>query len=75
MTLWFENSYGDTRKIATCKTRDDVYKEINSFIEQCNAKKPKGARPFKSHYIRSWDQDGKTWYDVGSHSEFFYTME
>ncbi len=75
MTLWFENSYGDARKIATCKTHDDVYKEINKFIEQCNAKKPKGARPFKSHYIRSWDQDGKTWYDVGSHSEFFYTME
>ena len=75
MKLYFENAYGETRKISDCMTHEDVYKEINNFIARANAAKPKGTKPFKTHYIRSWQQDGKTWYDVGSHSEFFYTME
>ena len=29
---------------------------------------------YKAPYVREWDdEDGKHWYDVGSHSEFFYT--
>ena len=27
---------------------------------------------FKIYYIRSWEQDGGTMYDVGSHTEFFW---
>ena len=75
MTLWFENQFGDSRKIANCESKEDVYKAINNFIKQANAKKSKGSKPFKSYYVRSWEQDGKTWYDVGSHVEFFYTTE
>lgn len=75
MTLWFENRFGDARQIARCENKEDVYRSINDFIEQANAAKPKGSPRFKSYYIRSWEQDGKTWYDVGSHVEFFYTTE
>ena len=24
-------------------------------------------------YVRMWNRDGETWFDVGSHTEFFYT--
>ena len=58
-----------------CENTEEVYRSINDFIKQANAEKPKGTTPFKSYYIRSWEQDGKTWYDVGSHSEFFYTTK
>ena len=75
MKLWFENCYGDIRQIATCKDSEAVYREINKFIDRANARKPKGSTPFKSYYIRTWEQDGKTWYDVGSHSEFFFTTK
>ena len=75
MKLWFENRYGDIRQIATCKDSDEVYREINNFIDNANARKPKGSNKFKSYYVRTWEEDGKTWYDVGSHSEFFFTTE
>jgi len=70
MTLWFENRFGDARQIARCDTTEDVYRSINDFINQANVGRK---NPFKSYYIRTWKQDGKTWYDVGSHSEFFFT--
>ncbi len=73
MKLWFENRFGEQREIAICATNEDIYKAINAFINRANAAKPKGSTPFKSHYIRTWEQDGKTWYDVGSHAEFFFT--
>ena len=75
MILWFENRYGEARQIAYCENTEDVYRSINDFIKQANAAKPRGSTPFKSYYIRTWEQDGKTWYDVGSHSEFFYTTK
>ena len=75
MTLWFENQFGDARQIAHCETQDEVYRSIDEFIKQANERKPKGSTPFKSYYIRTWKQNGKTWYDVGSHVEFFYTTE
>ena len=75
MTLWFENRFGEAKPIAHCENKDDVYRSINEFIKQANARKSKGSNPFKSYYMRSWEQDGKTWYDVGSHVEFFYTTE
>ena len=75
MILWFENRYGEARKIADCENKDEVYRSIDEFIKQANARKSKGTTPFKSYYMRSWEQDGKTWYDVGSYTEFFYTTE
>lgn len=75
MTLWFENRFGEARQIAHCENKEEVYRSINDFIKQANAAKPKGSTPFKSYYVRSWEQDGKTWYDVGSHTEFFFTTK
>lgn len=32
------------------------------------------ARNFKIYYVRVWNADGKTIFDVGSHSEFFHLI-
>lgn len=74
MTLWFENQFGDLRQIAHCETQEDVYRSINDFIDQANAAKGPGAAPFKSYYMREWEDEetGMTKIDVGSYTEFFY---
>ena len=73
MKLWFGNSFGKRRVIADCATPAEVTKAINDFVDECNAKKPKGQTPFKIYYTRVWQtDDGLVKYDVGSHSEFFY---
>jgi len=69
--LYFENSYGDERVIATCKNFQEVRKAINAFITTCNRNNPKD-RQFKMYYMRTWEEDGRTKIDVGSHTEFFY---
>ena len=64
MTLYFENSRGERRVIATPSTEEEANKEIHKFCEDRN---------FKIYYLRSWrDDDGLKVYDVGSWSEFFY---
>ena len=74
MTLWFENDFGEERIIAQVNNWQDIWKAINNFIDECNAKKPKGVKPFKSYYSRVWKaEDGRTKIDIGSHTEFFYT--
>lgn len=74
MTLWFENSVGEERIIAEVKDWQDVWKSIDNFINECNAKKPRGVKPFKSYYSRIYKIDnGRTKIDVGSHTEFFST--
>lgn len=71
MKLYFENRFGEARLIAECNTETDVIKEIHKFINEHNKNKPKNHQ-FKSYYTRAWIENGKTWYDVGAHSEFFY---
>lgn len=63
MNLYFENTYGNWRKIATCRTEKEVSSTIKKFLHTHN---------FKSYYTRVWDSDGWRHYDVGSHSEFFH---
>ena len=70
-TLWFENSQGNRRKIAECTTLNDVYTEINKFIDHCNEGKPENKK-FRSYYTRVWSTGGQTHFDVGSHTEFFH---
>lgn len=83
--LWFENSLGEERVIADCETEKEVFDEINKFIAECNRKKIEDSkkafgpnfdrskvRLFKKYYTRSWYQNGRTHYDVGSHTEFFH---
>lgn len=74
--LYFRPSQGDDRLITTCD-ESNVMQYIHTFINDCNTKnRENGLKEFKSYYTRSWsDSDGITWYDVGSHTEFFYTKE
>lgn len=85
MKLWFENSLGEERVIADCATSQEVYQEIDKFIDQCNQNKIKLSKErygdqydeskvklFKSYYTRVWYNEGRTHYDVGSHTEFFH---
>ena len=66
LTLYFENSWGQRRPLATNLTEKQVMELIYEFCEERN---------FKIHYVRHWTQNGETWYDVGSHTEFFIAIE
>ena len=70
--LWFQNSQGVERLIAAVDTWDEVWRCIDEFIKQRNEGRPID-KQFKSYYIRTWEEDGRTKIDVGSWSEFFYT--
>lgn len=73
--LIFLDSNGNHRKICEC-SQSEVITNITRFINECNEKnKENSLSQFKSYYIRSWNEDTKTWYDVGSHTEFFYTED
>lgn len=69
--LFFENSQGIRREIASDVTREDCAREIKNFIDAHNKGKPKDKK-FRSYYTRTWDENGETVFDVGSHTEFFY---
>lgn len=69
--LWFGNSLGQERIIAECKNFSEVMTEIDKFITDANDKWP-NKQPFKRYYTRIWNEDGRSVFDVGSHSEFFY---
>lgn len=71
MKLYFENNQGISRQIAECHSEEEVNKAIYNFIDNCNKGKPKD-KQFKSYYMRQWDEGDSTWFDVGSHTEFFY---
>lgn len=62
MKLYFENSYGEERVIAEVQNEQEAMKEIEKFLDDYN---------YKSYYTRSWIENGRKWYDVGSWSEFF----
>ena len=62
MKLYFENRYGEERVIAEVQNEQEAMKEIKKFLDD---------HKYKSYYTRSWIANGRKWYDVGSHSEFF----
>lgn len=63
MKLYFENSFGEKRLIASPKTEDEAMKEIKDFCIKRN---------FKIHYYRINKFPHCYQYDVGSYSEFFW---
>lgn len=72
--LYFSDRFENDTLIATCPA-GHVMKHIQDFINKCNEGRP---IPFVMYYHRTWrdgSNDKKIWYDVGSHSEFFYTIE
>lgn len=62
MKLFFQNSKGKERLIAEPSNREEVYKEVNKFLDDHN---------FKSYYTRVWEENGRLVLDVGSYTEFF----
>lgn len=75
MTIYFENSYGNMRSIAEIdpflpfdEQKDGAYAAISNFCRE---------RSFAIYYVRTWNVPvgGKimTKFDVGSHTEFFYS--
>ena len=66
MNVYFRDSNGKKRFLQSAPTEDFVWKIIKKFLDDHN---------FKSYYTRTWFADGYTWYDVGSHTEFFLVDE
>lgn len=63
MNLYFRDSYGRKRLLASnLNSKEDIWKHIQGFLDEHN---------FKSYYTRVWYANGYTWYDVGSHTEYF----
>lgn len=66
MKLYFENSQGIERLIAEVADEKEAFKEISKFLDEHN---------YVSYYTRTWMENGRKKYDVGSHTEFFYTSD
>jgi hypothetical protein len=66
MKLIFENSQGIERVIAEVADEKEAIREIHEFCEDRN---------FKIYYTRTWTENGRKTFDVGSWSEFFYTID
>ena len=67
MNLYFRDSHGKCRLIAeNIRYKEEIWKHIQNFLNNHN---------FKSYYTRVWYEEGFTWYDVGSHTEYFLVDE
>ena len=66
MNVYFKDSYGKKRLLERVYTNEQVWGVIKKFLDDHN---------FTSYYTRTWFADGYTWYDVGSHTEFFLVDE
>lgn len=63
MTLYFQNNAGVRRIIGFPENRGEAYHMIHVFLTDHH---------YKSYYTREWtNENGETWVDVGSHTEFF----
>jgi hypothetical protein len=67
MKLYFENSRGERRLIGEPATHEESSRIYQKFCEDRN---------FKIYYVRSWKTpEGETYYDVGSHTEYFVEVD
>lgn len=67
MILYFENCFNERREIGRPQSTQDIHALIYDFLDDHN---------YRSYYTRMWVNDeGETYYDVGSHSEFFVMVE
>lgn len=61
--LYFKRSNGEYVYLTEVKDLSGAFSPIKEFLKSKN---------FTSYYTRMWTTgDGVTWFDVGSHSEFF----
>lgn len=67
MIVYFEDRRAVSHPLGEVKNKEEAWTLIHTFLVKHN---------YTAVYVREWDdEDGKHWYDVGSHSEFFYTEE
>lgn len=66
--LYFLSSYGEKRLVRENIDPEAAMGYINEYIATLNSN-------FKVYYIRTWESEEGTMYDVGSHSEFFLVGE
>lgn len=67
MNVYFENSKRKIQFLGNVKNNKMAWELIYAFLNE---------HKYKPYYVREWDdENGKHWYDVGSHTEFFYTEE
>lgn len=62
MNVYFRDSCRNKRHIGTAETKEKAIQIMHKFMDERN---------FKSYYTRVWYDDGYTWFDVGSWSEYF----
>ena len=66
--LYFLSSYGEKRLVRENIDPETAMGYINEYIATLNPN-------FKVYYIRTWESEEGTMYDVGSHTEFFLVGE
>lgn len=66
--LYFERSDREIKEIKMNIPEEKVIAEIYAAVAEMNPN-------YVIHYVRHWSEDERTWYDVGSHVEFFFTEE
>lgn len=66
MKVYFRDSHGKKRLLKEVETKEDAWKVMQNFMDDHN---------FKCYYARLWFEDGYTWFDVGSHTEYFLVDE
>lgn len=66
--LYFLSSYGEKRLVRENIEPETAMGYINEYIATLNSN-------FKVYYVRTWESEEGTMYDVGSHSEFFLVGE
>ena len=63
MNVYFRDSHGKKRLLReNVATKEEAWKIMQKFMDD---------HDFKCYYTRIWYSDGYTWFDVGSHTEFF----
>lgn len=63
MNVYFQNYSGKHIRVGKADDEKKAMKIIQNFCDE---------RGFNIPYIRSWVSDGRKFFDVGSHSEFFF---
>lgn len=64
MNLYFEHSDGRHSLVAENVDPKNVLELIYADVESRNPN-------YRIYYVRSWECNGETHYDVGSHTEFY----
>lgn len=68
MKLYFLNSRNKSSLVEDNVSPDNVLQKIYADIAKRNPH-------FIIYYVREWMLDGRKYYDVGSHTEFYYTKD